>query len=268
MARRPLTIDWTGMRCPRCQYVRKAADSTGAAECPQCQVPYGEAADLPLRVAAGDHVRRMLREAASDASLYMLLATNAIVLAIALYLGMSLRSLMFIYWMQSVVIGACNVIRILTLGRFSVRGVSASWGPVEETTRTKREIAAFFTLHFGIFHAAYLGFLLLPRGADAINPSMAYVFCGLAFVVNHLFSLARNVAKDAAGQPNIGTLMFMPYLRIVPMHVTICTGLAFGGSAASIVFFTALKTLADALMHVVEHHFLRASGDSSPGGQR
>jgi hypothetical protein len=250
------------MRCPRCQYVRRAIDSTGAAECPQCRVPYAEGADLPLRITAGEHSRQMLREAASDSSLFVLLATNAIVLAVALYLGMSLRSLMLIYWMQSVVIGACHVARILTLERFSVRGASASWGPVEETPRTKRQMAAFFAGHFGFFHLVYLAFLLFPRRADVLAEPMAYVLCGLAFAVNHLFSLRRNVAKDAAGQPNIGTLMFMPYLRIVPMHVMICTGLAFGGSAASIVFFALLKTAADALMHVVEHHFLRADREN------
>lgn len=256
-----LAVDWTGMRCPRCRYVRGAADSSHPAECPRCRVPYAEAADLPLRITPGEHGRQMLREAATDASLFVLLATNAIVLAIALHLGMSLRSLMFIYWMQSVVIGACNVARILTLERFSVRGVHATWGELEETPRTKWQIAVFFVVHFGLFHLVYLAFLFLARGGEALAFSTGLAFCGLAFAVNHLFSLRRNMAKDAEGQPNIGTLMFMPYLRIVPMHVMICTGLVFAGGTASIVFFAVLKTIADALMHVVEHHALRTNLD-------
>ncbi|NIP29465.1 MAG: hypothetical protein GTN99_09095 [Candidatus Dadabacteria bacterium] len=54
--------------------------------------------------------------------------------------------------------------------------------------------------------------------------------------------------------PNIGTMMFFPYARILPMHFTII----FGGSIAkasskSLVLFLVLKTLADLIMHMIEH---------------
>ena len=190
-------------------------------------------------------------------SLIALVITNAVVVGIALHLGMTLRALMLIYWMQSMVIGACNVIRILSLHRFSTQGFSEGDQPLEETPLTRRKTAKFFVLHYGVFHLAYLLFLLVG-GKGQLGAPGAYALCALAFVLNHLFSLRRNLAHDAAGRPNIGTLMFMPYLRVVPMHIMIVTGLGFGGSTASIVFFAILKTIADAAMHVVEHRVLRA----------
>ena len=46
--------------------------------------------------------------------------------------------------------------------------------------------------------------------------------------------------------------MFTPYLRIIPMHLTIILGATLGGGAGLIVFGI-LKTIADAIMHVIEH---------------
>ena len=55
------------------------------------------------------------------------------------------------------------------------------------------------------------------------------------------------MASDALGKPNLGTLMFLPYLRILPMHLTIIFGMI-GGSTFSILFFMSLKTAADVLL--------------------
>jgi Family of unknown function (DUF6498) len=82
------------------------------------------------------------------------------------------------------------------------------------------------------------------------------VVCTLVFLINHGYSLAHNLRRDAAGRPSIGALMFLPYLRILPMHFTILLGgLLFSGTFA-FVLFGALKTAADAVMHTIEHHVL------------
>ena len=57
----------------------------------------------------------------------------------------------------------------------------------------------------------------------------------------------QQVVSDALGKPNLGKLMFLPYLRIIPMHLTIIFGIM-GDSTFSIVFFVALKTVADILL--------------------
>lgn len=47
--------------------------------------------------------------------------------------------------------------------------------------------------------------------------------------------------------------MFTPYLRIVPMHLTIIFGGLFVHTGAGLLLFGTLKTAADVAIHVVEH---------------
>ncbi len=54
--------------------------------------------------------------------------------------------------------------------------------------------------------------------------------------------------------PNIGTIMFFPYARVIPMHLTIVIGGHFTkGSQGALILFLALKTIADLIMHMIEH---------------
>jgi len=71
--------------------------------------------------------------------------------------------------------------------------------------------------------------------------------CGFAYVFAQGKTCEQQIASDALGKPNLGKLMFLPYLRILPMHLTIIFGII-GGSTFSILFFVALKTIADVLL--------------------
>jgi hypothetical protein len=57
--------------------------------------------------------------------------------------------------------------------------------------------------------------------------------------------------------------MLLPYLRIVPMHLTVMLGIgamhgnAPFGLAATLALFFVLKTTADVAMHRLEHRLLR-----------
>ena len=53
-----------------------------------------------------------------DASVFMLVAANLVVLVLGFIYGMGLRDLVLVYWIQSVVIGIATVLRILNLQRF------------------------------------------------------------------------------------------------------------------------------------------------------
>ena len=58
-----------------------------------------------------------------------------------------------------------------------------------------------------------------------------------------------------------GGVMFLPYLRIVPMHLALIIGLS-AGYAGGMLLFATLKTLADALMHWIEYRISGASAAS------
>ena len=75
--------------------------------------------------------------------------------------------------------------------------------------------------------------------------------------------MLQNIRRDAAGRPNIGTLMSLPYARILPMHLTIVFGGLFFGGIGAFLLFGALKVVADVIMHTIEHHVL-AKGRALP----
>jgi Family of unknown function (DUF6498) len=191
----------------------------------------------------------------SDASFHALIASNLLALVIAFASGIGLRELMLVYWIQSVIIGLSNFVRILSLKRFDPSALQIDRRPAEESVVDKRRTAFFFLLHYGIFHLVYVLFIAFGSGEELGSPR-AYILCTLIFAVNHGYSLLHNLRRDAAGRPSIGALMFLPYVRILPMHFTILFGgMIFGGTLA-FVLFGLLKTAADAAMHALEHHIL------------
>jgi hypothetical protein len=196
-----------------------------------------------------------------DPSLWFLLLSNLITIFFAIKEGWDLLTIMWIYWFQSITIGFFNFIRILQLKEFSTEGVRVNRKPVPPTRESKIFFAFFFLFHYGLFHLIYMIFLLSGKLIKTHGnvPSFSFIdwqyifLTSLFFFLNHLFSYFYNRPKDTKKQ-NIGSLMFYPYARIIPMHITI---LSFGFYFNALPLFLALKTVADLVMHIVEHNVLR-----------
>jgi hypothetical protein len=202
----------------------------------------------------------------SDYSGKAILLSNGFAILLALFQGWPLSPLLVVYWCQSVIIGAFNVARILTLKKFSTEGFAFNDRRVPENKKGKTKTASFFAVHYGFFHFVYLVFL----GTDASDfikslegeKSLTYELCWILFAVagfllSHWFSFRKNVEADLAHRPNIGTIMFLPYLRIIPMHLTIIIGGAISSGGWMLIFFMSLKTAADYFMHIAEHYLMR-----------
>jgi hypothetical protein len=255
-----------GRPCHKCGHVRSAADTNPAWQCPRCQIAYLKyrpaSLQLASRLVAGG--REMAAEARADHSVWVLIAANLAALLIAYLTRMSLRELMLVYWIQSVIIGITSAIRILNLERFSTEGLKMNNQPVSEDPGSKLMVAGFFVLHYGFFHFVYLMFVTFDAKDAAPGGSAAgYLLCALVFAANHGYSMLQNIRRDATGKPNLGTLMFLPYARIFPMHLTIIFGGLFFGGAGAFALFGALKVAADVVMHTIEHHVL-AKGSVLP----
>jgi hypothetical protein len=187
-----------------------------------------------------------------DWSALTLIATNLLTIAVAVYQKWNPGTVMWIYWGQSIIIGAFNVVRMWTLQNFSTDGLKMNNQPVDPTTATKRYIAIFFMFHYGFFHLVYAIFLIVMA---KVSPQdiVPILVCVAGFLVNHWFSYCYNKENDSKRKVNLGTLMFFPYARIIPLHITIITGLMLSKSMWALVLFLSLKTVADLIMHAVEH---------------
>jgi hypothetical protein len=190
-----------------------------------------------------------------------ILIANAVTVLIALWQQWPLALLLWPFWIQSVVIGWYSRKRILALKQFSVEGFKINGRTPEPTAATRNQTATFFVIHYGFFHFGYLMFLLAGAKAIGALDWLLIAGTGVAFWLGHKRSHALNVDADTRAKRNIGSMMFLPYARILPMHL--CAGLAAVGtgdaatSALATLAFCAMKTGADVLMHVVEHRWLQ-----------
>lgn len=243
--------------CPKCGHARGTGEGAPAWQCPTCGVAYHKYRAYLERAQASVSPRRPedgLPSITADSSIWSLLLVNGIALVVAMLADWQLVDLMAVYWIQSVIIGVSCFYRILGLEKFSTENFQINNRSVDPTPETKRKTAIFFLLHFGGFHLGYLVFIFAET-PGGLHPSLGLLVCGIAFAVNHYFSYRYHRETDRSGTPNIGTLMFTPYLRVVPMHLTIVFGAVALGSTG-VLLFGLLKMAADVAMHQVEHRLL------------
>ncbi len=201
----------------------------------------------------------------------LLLVSNALTAVAAVALKWPIETLLWPYWIQSVIIGWYSRKRMLALTNFTTEGLTSNGRKVEATPAGARSTANFFALHYGFFHLGY--FVFLAQKIDSISQWDWLVFAGLgvSFIVSHGTSYRQNIEADLRGKPNLGVLLFLPYLRVIPMHFTIIIGGAVAStSLTTLLLFIVLKTLADIGMHKAEHAMLQkgalpaVTGDESP----
>ena len=195
-----------------------------------------------------------------NASSRNLLLSNAATLAAALVLQWDLGWLLWPYWIQSVIVGWYARCRMLALDRFSTEGFTSSGRRVAEDESGKRSTATFFALHYGCFHLAYLAFLCKVHPVADMRSAAVLVACGVSFALSPRETHAVQHAADLRGRPNLGALMFTPYLRVVPMHLAILVGGNAAGSVALWVF-SGLKTVSDLLLDRIDRHMAIRSAD-------
>lgn len=183
-----------------------------------------------------------------------LVLSNLLTIVLAVVQRWSLWEVMWIYWGQSVVIGYYNWRKIRRLESFSTDNFTINDRPVAPTRAVRNQVAWFFALHYGMFHFVYMMFLLIGIGDMSWFSALGAIVCVAVFAANHRRSFQQSLPIFVRRKPNIGTVMFFPYARIVPMHLTLVLGHLLGiRSAGAMVMFLGLKTGADVVMHRIEH---------------
>jgi len=211
----------------------------------------------------------MARElaAVADGSVISLVAVNLLAIAIVRLYGMSIRDLMVVYWLQSVIIGIGHAIRMLCLKDYSKVGYNDRYGhPLSTSHLTKVNFALQFAFMWGFVHL--IVFFLIALNMDkrfgeelavlSIPPLGELLACGLAFAADQVYSTARKIKLDRQGRPRVVAMVTAPFVRVLPIHATLLVGFPFlvgGGEFASDGgafwwLFVGLKTVADVVMHV------------------
>lgn len=157
------------------------------------------------------------------------------------------NTLLFLYWGQSVLIGLFNFVDLLTIKNIIPGSMTINNSPVEDSAKTKGCAAGFFAFHYGAFHLAYGIFILIYT---RLKIDFHFVLLGLAaFSLSLVIEFMRHKQWQRNNTVNLGTMFFLPYLRIIPMHLMIM-GPAFLKWEASTIFLV-LKTAADVVMYLI-----------------
>lgn len=203
-----------------------------------------------------------------------LVAANVVPVLGVLFWGWQVFSVMLLFWLENVVIGLFNVVKIL-LARPDAEQSDQSL-PFPFSLLGNLFIAGFFTVHYGMFCAGHGLFIvtMFGKGRTAAGPGFdipdlpaviadvvlrnGLIWAAIALVVSHGVSFYANFLAPRAYQgAKAEELMFAPYKRIVILHVVIILGGFFAmsqaGSVVPLLLLIGLKVAVDLESHRREH---------------
>ena len=196
----------------------------------------------------------MLRKFFTDPSFLFLLAANFYCLYYYENNKSDFSVIVWIYWLQSISIGLFTFLELLTLKNYDAANFTMNDQPVTEMN--KGCAAWFFLLHYGMFHFVY-GIFLLVQHADGLVHHTVLLIGFAGFLIEGIIGFRQRKQIEASVKVSIGTVFFLPYVRIVPMHLMIL-GPAFLGWQPGTIFLV-LKILADIISYTIHRSMYNKS---------
>jgi len=202
---------------------------------------------------------RVLQDFRWTPAVLALLAFNLIPIFGVVQLGWDAGTIVLLYWLENVVIGVLNLPRLFMSRRDdSLTDRISTGGAIY--------LCVFFSVHYGMFclgHYLFLAdsFNLPPLGDSLLQTGILISLAGLA--ISHMISLVVNFfGKQEYLKRSANLQMFMPYTRIIILHVVVLIGgigaQATGNGWPLLLLLVVIKTAVDLAAHVAEH---RDKGD-------
>lgn len=183
----------------------------------------------------------------SDLSFWLLIALNLYSIYYFYDNPDGFKSIVWLYWVQSVLIGIFNFLELLTAKNPDPVSFTINDQPIDGSLGHKGCTSFFFLIHYQFFHLAY-GIFLLIQVKGTVDMNLIYIGVPL-LLIELTGAFIRNKRSEQSKMVNYGMLFTLPYLRIIPMHLMILAP-AFLGWEPSIVFLI-LKTIADMGMYLL-----------------
>lgn len=203
-------------------------------------------------------------------SIVSLILVNVVLLALALIQQWSVFMVVFVFWIENVIIGFFNILKMLKAQPAPVDPAKAEGAEVmlNNTGCGKYFFAFFFMIHYYAFCAGHVVFIFVLFLGDLFggikgHMEMAdWINIGIGAVgifISHAISFGTNyIGKKEYENVNLKSLMMSPYKRIVLVHVFII-GAGFvltsgeGVSWLLLALFMIGKTIIDLRQHYKEH---------------
>lgn len=221
----------------------------------------------------------------------VLIAANLVPLFGVLFLDWDAFSIVLLYWVENVIIGAINVLKMATCSpdpaEFDLTKLKAQMTDAQRKAFVKQAsgyldhakvahhasklfLIPFFTFHYGFFcmiHGMFV-FVMFDRDTffgpfeflrafvqTSVDEHLLWAMAALA--ASHLFSFFVNYLGHGEYRRTIvPLLMIQPYGRVVVLHIAILFGgfvtMAFGSPMALLLLLIAGKTMLDLKFHLRE----------------
>lgn len=167
----------------------------------------------------------------------------------------SVPEIMFLYWLESLVIYVSSFFKIAQARRAGPEDPGYNT-PNHANNSSPLSMAGFFMIHYGMFMLAHWFFI-----ARFFTGSLVELVSGtfpilIGLIISH--SISYFIYTGENRQKTVSELMFRPYGRVILMHLLV----VFGGailiqSNANLGYLILLilgKILFDILGHIWEHH--------------
>jgi hypothetical protein len=201
-------------------------------------------------------------------SVLILILANLVPVFGVLFLAWQVFPILVLYWMENVVVGFFNVLKMLTnkpTDSTGWRGTASEWA-------SKMAIIPFFCVHYGIFtlvHGVFVfvmfgGFMEEAESATDFleffrNPEILQLMLGASVLfISHGVSFAVNyIGKGEYKEVTLNQLMGQPYVRVIILHMTIIFGggliTLLGSPIFALLLLVGLKIGIDVLAHLKQH---------------
>jgi hypothetical protein len=195
-----------------------------------------------------------------------LVAANVAPVFGVLFAGWGVFPLVFLYWVENVVIGLFTVLKML-----SVRPNDP------DRRRGKSALTALFVFHYGAFvfgHGVFLMVIFASQRPDGTEGRAAFenlfgqianvglLLAAVPLLASHAWSFVTNYLRVERHSAQLKQLAMAPYGRVILLHLFIIGSawlvMKLGSPLPVLLLFVALKTTVDLLVHLYEHR--RAHG--------
>lgn len=186
----------------------------------------------------------------SGRELALIVALNLLPIAGVLLWGWQTFDLIFLYWMENLIIGAFSALRMLA---------RPYQHPIDLVFPLL--LVPFFLFHYGAFCWGHGQFVMSMFAADdgvrhslfdAVTNALeqqSMLIAVLALVLLQLVDWIRDSHQHGFGADGVRELMVAPYRRIVVLHLTIIFGgfviMLLGEPAVGLLMLIAIKTASD-----------------------
>ena len=164
---------------------------------------------------------RPIQKIIRDPALWALIGFNVVLIIQYRQDVKEYTTIIWLYWCQSVLIGLFNFVDMLTLRseNISVENMTINDRPAT-VMQAKGCLPWFFLIHYGGFHIGYMIFLFVDFKITDIDFN-SFKWSLLALAISYVFFFIQNKIRYSHIKRSIAAIFFTPYLRIVPMHLTI-----------------------------------------------